>query len=79
MNNKEPMLVFDDSVKTKIIDALGFKKNQNCELTDKKGKIATSQDFESITYDEFWGILMGSKIPIKNKESELAKYFISEK
>ncbi len=76
---KKPIIVFDDSIKSKVINALGFKENKESKLVDCNGKLATSQDFESITSDEFGGILQGSKIPIKNKDSELVKYFISDK
>ena len=78
MNDKEPILIFDNSIKDKVIISLGLSKNKESQLVDKEGKIATSQDFESINYDEFGGVLKGSKIPIKNKDTELVKYFISK-
>ncbi len=78
MDNK-PIIVFDESVKSKVIKSLGFKKDKESKLIDNDGKLATSQDFETISSNEFGGVLQGSKIPIKNKESELVKYFISGK
>lgn len=79
MNEKSPLIIFDDTIKNRVINSLGFKKNEASQLIDNGGKITTSQDFESITYDEFGGILNGSKIAIKKKDSELVKYFISGK
>ena len=76
---KIPIIVFDDSIKAKVISSLGFKKEEKSRLVESDGKLATSQYFESITFDEFGGVLQGSKIPIKNKDSELVKYFISGK
>ena len=76
---EKPIIVFDNSVKSKVISALGFTEDKESRLVTEKGKLATSQDFESITSDEFGGVLQGSKIPIKNKDSELVKYFISGK
>ncbi|HLD43445.1 MAG TPA: hypothetical protein VJB08_05680 [Candidatus Nanoarchaeia archaeon] len=76
---KKPIIVFDDSVKSKVISSLGFKEDAESNLVENDGKLATSQDFESITSGEFGGVLQGSKIPIKNKDSELVKYFISGK
>lgn len=73
---EKSVIVFNDSVKKKIINSLGFKEKEG-KLIDNEGKLVTSQDFEAITSDEFGGVLYGSKIPIKNKESELVKYFIS--
>lgn len=76
VEKREAVLVFDNSVKEKVIKSLGLIK-KGSHLIDKEGKIVASQDFESINYNEFGGILKGSKIPIKNKESELIKYFTS--
>ena len=74
---KKPIIVFNDSVKSKVITSLGFKEDSESKLVDSGGKLATSQDFESITSNEFGGVLQGTKIPIKNKDTELVKYFIS--
>jgi len=74
---KKPVIIFDDSVKLRMIKALGFKIDDSSKLVTNNGKLVTSQNFESITSDEFGGVLQGSKIPIKNKDSELVKYFIS--
>jgi hypothetical protein len=71
------VITFDDSIKSKVIVALGFKEDEKSRLVTQNGKLATSQDFESITSNEFGGVLQGSKVPIKNKDSELVKYFIS--
>lgn len=76
---EKPIIVFDNSVKSKVISALGFKEDKESRLVSNDGKLATSQDFESINSDEFGGVLQGSKVPIKNKDSELVKYFISSK
>ncbi len=81
MDNKieeTPILIFDSSVMDKVLKSLGLRKDEESKLIDEEGKVITSQDFESITYDEFGGMLKGSKIPIKNKESELVEYFISK-
>ncbi len=76
---KKPIVVFDGSVKSKVIRSLGFRKNKDSKLVDANGKLATTQCYESITSDDFGGVLQGSKIPIKNNDSELVKYFISGK
>jgi hypothetical protein len=76
---EKPIIVFNDSVKPKVIKALGFKTDKKSRLLDRNGKVVTSQSFESITSKEFGGMLQGSKIPIKKKESELVKYFISQR
>jgi hypothetical protein len=76
---EKPIIIFDNSVKSKVIKALGFKEDKESRLVSANGKLATSQDFDSITPEEFGGVLQGSKIPIKNKDSELVKYFISGK
>ncbi len=76
---EKPIIFFDNSIKSKVISALGFKEDKESRLVSDNGKLATSQSFESITSDEFGGVLQGSKIPIKNKDSELVKYFISGK
>jgi len=73
-----PVLVFDDSLKDKVMRALGFSKGRDSELVDEKGRTVTSQDYDSISYEEFGGVLRGSKVPIKKEESELVKYFVSE-
>ena len=75
MENK-PVIIFDESIKYRIIDSLGFKADEEAKLVDSDGKLATSQEFETISFDEFGGVLQGSKIPIKNEDSELLKYFI---
>lgn len=76
---EKPIIIFDNFVKSRLISALGFKEDKESRLVTENGKLATSQEFESITSDEFGGVLLGSKIPIKNKDSELVKYFISGK
>lgn len=75
-NSNTPVIIFDNSVKDRVIKALGYTKNKKSELVDSEGKTITSQNFESISDGEFAGVLIGSKIPLKNKESELVKYFI---
>ena len=79
MDSQEPVLLFDDSIKNRIIKSLGFTTNEKEELIDIRGKVATSQDFKPIDSKDFGGVLRGSKIPIIKKESELVKYFLSER
>ena len=55
----EPILVFDDSSKEKILNALRLKETENNEILNEEGKILTNQDFESIPAEEFGGILKG--------------------
>ncbi len=73
-----PIIFFDDSVKSKIVKALGYTQNDNSELVSKDGKLVTSQGFDKISFDEFGGVLRSSKIPIKKEDSELITYFSSE-
>lgn len=73
-----PVIVFDDSVRDKLLNSLGMSQDKDSNLIDDSGKTITSQDFESINSEEFGGILVGSKVSIKKEESELVKYFISE-
>lgn len=77
MNTKEPIIVFDDSVKDKLINSLGLQENKDGFLEDSNGKIITDQDFDPLSIKDFGGILKGSKLAIKNDIVELAKYFIS--
>ena len=77
MINEVPILVFDDSVKERVIKSLGFSRNEDSKLVDENDKVVTTQEFESIKESEFGGVLKSSKIPIKKEESELVKYFIS--
>ncbi len=77
---RRSVITFDDSVKKRVVKALGFKEEKGTKrLVRENGKIAISQDFQPITMDNFGGVLQGSKIPIKNDESELIKYFVSRK
>lgn len=73
-----PIISYDDSVKDRMLNALGFSQNKKSELVGNDGKVATSQDFDTIKHNEFAGVLSGSKIPIKKKESELVKYFFTK-
>tara|TARA_Y100000031_G_C8219327_1_gene385019 strand:- start:1197 stop:1439 length:243 start_codon:yes stop_codon:yes gene_type:complete len=77
MINEVPILVFDDSVKERVIKSLGFSRNEDSKLVDENDKVVTTQEFESIKESEFGGVLKSSKIPIRKEESELVKYFIS--
>ena len=77
ISDKAPIIVFDDSVKDRVIKSLGLSKNDKSELIDSDNKVITTQEFEPIKESEFGGMLKGSRIPIKNKESEVARYFIS--
>ena len=45
MDNK-PIIVFDESIKSKVISSLGFKKDKESNLIDNNGKLAISQLFE---------------------------------
>ena len=76
MSRKEPVIIFDDSVKSKIIEALGYKK-EGANLVDEEGKVVTSMDYEEITYKNFGGVLKGSQIPVKKEDSDIAKYFVN--
>ena len=76
---RKAVIIFSDCTKDKMINSLGFSKNERFELVDSREKLATSQEFESINFGEFGGLLQGSKIPIKKNESELVRYFISGK
>ena len=62
MNSQEPIIVFDDSVKDKLMKSLGLKENKEGKLEDSDGKTITNQDFDPITTEEFGGILKGSKL-----------------
>ena len=77
MAEKLPVLIFDNSSKDDILDALDYTTNTVSELVNNEGKIVTNQDFESITSDNFGGVLKGSKIPIKNNDRDLVEYFTS--
>ncbi|MBU1198366.1 MAG: hypothetical protein KKF46_05475 [Nanoarchaeota archaeon] len=74
MSNEEPILVFDDTSKSRLLKALGFKVEKS-DILDEKGKLLTNPDFEVIPNNNFGGFLKGSKIAIKKEESELVKYF----
>ncbi len=76
MVNDDCMLIFDESSKKRILSSLGISTNDEFELIDEDNKVLTNQDFESIKLNEFGGILVGSKIPIKNDRTELVKYFL---
>ena len=74
----EPIIVFDDSSRQKILNALCLKENAKKEIINEDGKVITNQDFESISADEFGGVLKGSKIMIKKDVSEIVKFFIDK-
>ncbi len=71
-----PIITFDKATKDRVISTLGLSINSEGKLMDEKGKIITDQDYESLSIEEFGGILRGSKIPIKNDKSSLIRYFI---
>ena len=48
MINEVPILVFDDSVKERVIKSLGFSRNEDSKLVDENDKVVTTQEFESI-------------------------------
>lgn len=75
--DETPIIVFDDTVKDKVLKAVGYSKDKDSNLVDEKGRLVTSQDYDSISYEEFGGVLRSSKVPIEKKNSELVKYFIS--
>ena len=72
------MIIFDDTLKQRVVNALGYVTDGESRLVDSDGKIVTSQEFEKINLEAFGGLLRGSKIPIKNEESELVKYFTAK-
>ena len=73
-NNETPLVVFDNSSKKKIIKSLGLKKVGDV-LIDGNGMIQTNKQFETVSEEEFGGVLKGSKVVIKKDSSELARYF----
>ncbi len=74
---KFPIVVFDDSSRDKILDALGFKPD-NSVLIDEDGLIQNDQQFEKISAEDFGGVLVGSKIVIRKDASELIRYFLNQ-
>ena len=78
-NQSVPIVLFDDSSKEKIVKALGLKINPDGRLADEDGKILTNQVYEDIRFDDFGGILISSKLPIKKDQSEIVKYFLRKK
>jgi len=75
--NEDILLTFDNSVREKVTASLGFNQNDKGELIGADKKVITNQDLEPIKLDEFGGVLKGSKIAIKKKDTELVKYFVS--
>ncbi len=75
--NQMPMLVFDDSIKGRILEALGFKA-EDSHLVDEEGLIQTNQQFETVSAEEFGGVLKGSKIVIKKDVSDIVSYFANK-
>lgn len=76
MTEVQPLIVFDDESKTRILSALGLKADAEGNLVDENQKVLINLDFEKIGFEEFGGILIGSKIPIKKESSELIRYFL---
>jgi len=72
--NDLPLVVFNDSSKAKVLKLLGLKEEGEF-LVDGEGMIQTNQQFEKVNFNEFGGILKGSKIIIKKDSSELVRYF----
>ena len=79
MDENNLVLAFDDTSKNRLLKSLGIHQNDNSELVDENDKVITGQDFEPIKFDEFGGILQGSKQAIKKEKSELVRFFASKK
>ncbi len=77
MSEDDPILVFDESSKAKIIKLLGFKEEDSL-LIDEEGLVQTNQQYEPVSAKDFGGVLKGSKIVIKKDQLELARYFASK-
>lgn len=77
MATEQPILVFDDTSKSKLFKALGLKRGSEGQLVDSNNQSLVDQDFETIKYSDFGGILQGSKIPISKKTESIIKYFSS--
>ncbi len=76
-DNEMPILIFDDSSKDKVLEALGFSE-EDSHLIDEEGLIQTNQQFEEVSSENFGGVLCGSKIVIKKDLSEIVRYFASK-
>ncbi len=73
------IVVFDDSSKQRILNALGLEINEESQIVNKSNnKVITTTEHEPIKVDQFGGILKGSKIPITKDKIELVRYFIGE-
>ena len=79
MDENNLVLVFDDTSRNRLLKSLGISQNKKSELIDENNKVITSQDFEPIKFDDFGGILQGSKQAIKKEKLELVKFFASKK
>ncbi len=79
MEEDNIVLVFDDASKKRLLNSLGIHQNKESELVDDNDKIITSQDFEPVKFDEFGGILQGSKQVIKKNKAELVRFFVGKK
>lgn len=79
MTDEDPILVFEESSKERLLKALGLRVNSEGLIVDEKNKVLTNQEYEPITFVEFGGILKGSKVPIKKQQRELVKYFVNKK
>lgn len=76
MEEDFPMIVFDDSSKKEIFEALGLKQEDE-HLVDEEGSIQTNDQIEIIKSNEFGGVLKGSKVMIKKDSLDLARYFLN--
>ena len=72
-----PLLIFDESSKGEILNSLGFKEEDSF-LVDDEGLIQIDQQFETVSSEEFGGVLQGSKIIIRKDPSEIVKYFANK-
>ena len=77
IEGKEPILLFDNSSKERILSSLGITKNVDSELVNDSGKVLTNADLEPVQFEEFGGILRSSKVLIKKDKADLIRYFVS--
>lgn len=77
MENKAPILLFDEASKTKILNLIGLEEKDSI-LIDEEGLIQTDQQYEEVSAKDFGGMLIGSKIVIKKESSDLVRYFLNQ-
>jgi hypothetical protein len=73
---KDIIITFKEDSKKDIIDALGLY-NKDGEIVDSQGLVVTDQNYEKVGFENFGGVLRGSKIFINNDSAELVRFFSS--